>query len=180
MVLNPRSNNTSSQGCNSGRCISCAMSLVCSKSPYCVLDGEQQNIDFISILKGTPESIYENLLSMKSGLDNNTLAIASLLELDSNSYNSLATKIDLLGDQISLLSHSIQGVNDRFNAIDEKLDLILSKFTESEYIPQNGELMNASGEESGIVPYSTLANDSPVLVEKKTLFGKSKWVEQKK
>lgn len=160
MVLNPTMN-IQNNGCGTiSKCSGCMFKLICDKSPYCALKDNNNDSE-------TYQNIQEQLTNIMSGLstvNNNIMAV------DINDQK-IANAIDLLQTSVNLISENVNKLLSNTNAQLEALNENLANNT-------NG-IINVSPSGSDVVPYTEENQDATVLVEKKNIFGKSKWVEKK-
>lgn len=159
MVLNPAVN-IQNNGCGTiSKCSGCMYKLICDKSPYCVLGNDKDTDKYKEI-----QEQLSNIMSGLSTINNNVMA------LDIHNQKILSA-IDVLQNTI--------------NSVEEKTDKILKKIKDKkddteECLDNNiEEVSKLNVDSSDIVPYTEQSQDATVLVEKKNIFGKSKWVEKK-
>lgn len=172
MVLNPSAMMNNTMNCNSnGRCSTCTMSLVCSKSPFCSLNKTKEKDVVLEPIINAVGSGFSNINSKMNDFSNYFVALDTIVSKENSDIGQLKTSVQMLIDNINILSTEISDINSKLSKL---LDSGATVNTISENIPQD------INESEGIVPYSNESKETPVLVEKKGLFGKSKWVEEKK
>lgn len=193
MVLNQTNRVDSNCGCNSGKCCNCAFSLICSKSPYCRLkDDNESSFDFQSVLDmiGSGFSYLNGRFDMVNKENSDGLLymnnhIDSFFQNFNNIQDAIIDLKDLQIKDFSYVNNRINEVNtllsDKIDSavseINLKLDNILDKLSN---LGTSNIVDMDSFDSNGLVPYNTSSNDETVLVEKKGIFGKTKWVEEKK
>ena len=153
--------NSNSFGCGTAnKCSVCLYKLICDRSPFCCIKKETESCDFTPII---------NIIS----------------QLDNSISNELSNKnisIDNINNNIELLNNRFDEIVSYINSMNSKMDDILAKFEDSnifynnENIISNAEVLSEN--EKGIVPFEN--NNDPVLVQKKDIFGRTKWVEEKR
>lgn len=145
--------NSSNYGCNTSKCVTCNFKFVCASSPYCVVHNTLNN----------------------STSDN---AINAIIQNQSKIYSSEIDMMQSLNSKIEDISNILSSVVNSINKINEDL---YNLNTEKENIEDKQELKDVEykeSENSQIVPFSV--PQEKVMVEKKGLFGRKKWVEEKK
>lgn len=151
-------NNQNGCGCGVNKCMNCTWCLICAKSPYCCINGGGSCAD--------TQKILDAISNLSQDLAETTSTILS----------TIGTGFTFVNNHIDTIATSINtNVDTKIAGIDTKLDEILSR------LPVVNNISATDIEAQGaIVPFDASVSDSePVLVEKKTLFGKTKWVEQK-
>lgn len=98
-------------------------------------------------------------------------ALSQLQQVLENDLSVLLTNINSVGAAVNAANESLNSIGSVVNEINSKLDNMQNVSLNSNN--SNG-LVEAS---SSVVPYS---DDETVLVQKKGIFGKTKWVEEKK
>ena len=180
MILQQQ-NRMQQSGCGSGQCANCTFGLICAKSPYCRIGNlavqKAEQIDTELLSKTVSDSIQhvsaenQQLNQNMVVLNNNIQLIhevvnkvtQTLIERMEQMNTDLKTEIDSLKEQVANFS-SLESGNNGAVVIDANVDNSATNVT--------------SGTNSaGVVPYSQ--TEETVLVEKKGLLGKSKWVEKK-
>lgn len=154
---NSFNNPNNSHSCGTvNKCSMCLYKLICERSPFCCIKDSGGNCDFTPIV---------NELSQ--------LEIAMANEFSNINKNIIenTTNIDAKLDN---LTDFAKGINNKLNDIISKLNS-LSSVSSNEIQTVNAEILPET--EQGLVPFS---NDDTVLVQKKNVFGKTKWVEEKK
>ena len=158
MVLsqsNSFSSNNNHCGCGSTpKCSMCLYKLICDKSPYCCINNSC-NCDFTPIQN----------------------AINQLESEMSNGFSNLNTNINSVGALLNVVNNSINSIGAATNEINSKVDEILTKLPSTNVESESAEKIESQmlPVESNIIPTSK-GNDT-VLVEKKNIFGKTKWFE---
>lgn len=110
-------------------------------------------------IKNVSQSSNFDAVSMQKGID--------------SQFESLNSGLVNMDFGIKDIVNSINNINSRLEDIYSKLD----KINTQEPVNYNYVEETQDGENNGLVPYSK--ENQTVLVEKKGLFGKSKWVEEK-
>lgn len=177
MVLN-QMNSIDSCGCGTvNRCVGCSMKYVCAKSPYCCISNNGSSIDLAPMLNAISE--LSNTVSQQSQL---LTTIASMINKIDNEIKTINTNITELSTSItSNLSDLTNKIDTNQTSNDSKLTEILNKLPSSANAEPVSLLSGIdSMNDSGLVPYSANSDKETVLVEKKGMFGKTKWVEEKK
>lgn len=166
MVLSPAINNIQNNGCGTiNKCSVCNFKLICDKSPYCMIN-KINNVD----LTQSFEPLKNQLDSVMSGLStiNNNLMV-----IDSGNKNILLN-ISKINESLVSLGNNITELND---IISKSLKVINENSDESKDVADDTTVENYDINNSDVVPYAN--EPDTVLVEKKSIFGKSKWVEKK-
>lgn len=179
MILN---NNAiiNSAGCSNGRCNNCAFALICNKSPYCVLNNLNNiQTDLSPVVQTVDEKLYA-VTSNMSELNNNIGTVNVSYEQIVDSINNLNK---VLENMKLLLNNKFESINTQLNNMlidfENKINDTNSKI---EAINTNDSVLisnSVENTENAVTPYTNQANDATILVEKKNIFGKSKWVEKK-
>lgn len=166
MVLSPAINNIQNNGCGTiNKCSVCNFKLICDKSPYCMIN-KINNVD----LTQSFEPLKNQLDSVMSGLStiNNNLMV-----IDSGNKNILLN-ISKINENLVSLGNNITELND---IISKSLKVINENSDEIKDVTDDTTVENYDINNSDVVPYTN--EPDTVLVEKKSIFGKSKWVEKK-
>ena len=160
MVLSPTMN-IQNNGCGTiSKCSGCMFKLICDKSPYCALKDNNNDSEIY-------QNIQEQLTNIMSGLstvNNNIMAVDTNDQKIDSAINSLQTSINLISENIN---KSLSNINTQLEVLNEKL------------ANNTNGVVNVSPNGSDVVPYTDENQDATVLVEKKNMFGRSKWVEKK-
>lgn len=153
MTINNR-NQSNISNCNPSKCMSCNFRFVCGSSPYCSIkdnsDSSQINAQLIQRI--------EELEKLVAGFVNNE---SNIINAIMEEFKSIRANVDNINNSISKLS----------NDLDEKL---------KEPVVQSLDNSTDNISDSNIIPYSESNKKESVIVEKKGLFGRTKWVEEKK
>lgn len=177
MVLNQMNRAVPYECGTVNKCVNCNMMYMCPRSPYCRM-GNNNNMDMAQ-----PD--LTPLQNTISGLSGMVAQQSQEIDFLKSNVNEINEKINSLHMIMSNLSGSVlSGIS----ALSSKMD---GNQTKNEYkaseVP-NGIVLNNSGvsqevqmQGASMVPYSqSNANEDTVLVEKKGMFGKTKWVEEKR
>lgn len=152
-------NNTYNCG-TPNKCSMCMYKLICDRSPFCCIKNNGGSCDL------TP--IINELSQLETSM--------------SNEFSNINTNINSIGATINTLNNSINSIGEAINTMSTKIDEILSKLNTTNTISGNAvptvDAEILSENEQGLVPVSN--NNETVLVQKKSVFGKTKWVEEKK
>ena len=146
--------------CNCGtpnKCYTCLYKLICERSPFCCIKNS-------SSCDLTP--IVNELSQLETAM--------------ANQFSNINTNINSIGSTLNTVNSSINSIGAAINEINSKLDEVLSKLENTNSVNSipvaNAETF--SGEEQSLIP---VTNESDtVLVQKKSMFGKTKWVEEKR
>lgn len=171
MVLNQQIRAGSNECGTANKCVVCNMRFICAHSPYCCVHDKKdsENVDL------TP--INEKLSDLSDKVQYQSQAFPII----GNAIDGINAKIESLNSGLEKLSELVQIIRDDIKTFNsessDKLSDILNKVNE-----KSDNMYNVSEEiNSELVPYNTESNNNDtVLVEKKNLFGKTKWVEEKK
>jgi hypothetical protein len=158
MVLSDNSRNCGS----ASKCGNCNLSLVCPKSPYCCIKNTG----------GGSSGDIKTLLSAISA--ENKLLSEGFSVLEQNLTNLISQIQDL---KQTMIKNSTE-INDQLNSVETKIDSLSFKDSTVDAdadIPAVETVLD-----EGLVPYTSSddVEEDKVLVEKKGLFGRSKWVEK--
>lgn len=145
--------NSSNYGCNTSKCVTCNFKFVCASSPYCVVHN----------------------ISNNSTSDN---AINAIIQNQSKIYSSEMDMMQSLNGKIEDISNILSSVVNSINKINEDLYNLNAKKENIEDKQEFKDVEYKESENSQIVPFSV--PQEKVMVEKKGLFGRKKWVEEKK
>lgn len=145
--------NINNSACNTSKCVACNFRFVCASSPYCCVRSSS-NVDNTEEVSNLAKKI-EGLEGLIAGFVNSQVSVVSgILE----EFKKIDSNINTINSSISETS----------NAISEKIESI----QKIETIPEN-----ITEGQNQIVPFDK--QDDKVLVEKKGMFGRTKWVEKK-
>lgn len=136
--------------CSNTKCSTCNLKLICASSPYCLIN------------ESSTQSVND-IQQLKSELYAQINTINSMIE----QFNQMNLSITSVEKSLSNLSQSVDSIKNVAESINQPQVLYSS-------VDQN----NYNEEQNKIVPYEE--KDDKVIVEKKGLFGKTKWVEQKR
>lgn len=153
MIL--RQSVNSNCGCGSCSCSLCKMRLVCADSPYC--------------------SIRTQNNKNEQQIDTNTIM---------NGLNIIASALDKQGSMLSEFNKKIELIEEYIEKNQNNTDLIINSLNKEKVYDNDNYYINEELEsdivESSMVPYSENLENNTILTEKKTIFGKTKWVPDKK
>ena len=138
-------------GCNTSKCYSCNFRFVCASSPYCAI---QNNSNSTQITKDVQDFKKE---------------VANVVNSQMNIITSIVEKLNTMNIGVSSIEESISELKKSIEDISSKIEI--------QEQPQ--EVLNPNEPvESQIVPFQQ--KEEKVIVEKRGLFGKTKWVEEKR
>lgn len=185
LVLGNANTLTQSSGyCQCGnipRCSICMYKLICPKSPFCCISNS--GCDLTPVLSAISQ-LSSTMSSNFSGLN--------------SSIENLQTSINSIGATLNTMNSSINSIGSVVNDINTKCDEILSKLPATVQnasvfsVDNNAPQSNIEPKDSDVTPVeaelvnpnslATYSASEPetVFVQKKGLFGKTKWVEEKK
>lgn len=166
MVLNQINRAVPYECGTANKCMNCNMMYMCARSPYCCF--RNNNMDMAQ-----PD--LTPLQNAVSGLSGTVAQQAQDIDLLKSNIHEISERINLLNASMSNL---VNTMGSEMNKLASKIDSIQSK--ESVQTNPVDETFDIKNENSSIVPYSKGNNEDTVLVEKKGIFGKTKWVEEKK
>lgn len=136
--------------CNNSKCYVCNFRFVCASSPYCLLQGN--SVQNIKDIQDFKKEVSD-LVNSQMNL------VSSLLD----KFNNVSSSIASVEESVLNLKKSMDDVSTKIQ--DQSLQTVL-----------NTDDFNSVNQ---IVPFES-NNEEKVMVEKKGLFGKTKWVEKKK
>ncbi len=146
--------NNLNNSCNSSRCSICNFRFVCASSPYCSFKNNSSNTNIDSVIKTLSQS-----------------------------------QIEIYSKQMNIIQDINSKIEDLSNSISNILELIKSKDLQTDTAPSSQTVYSGvsfekiNTEEDGspteIIPASVPQSNEKIIVEKKGLFGRKKWVEQK-
>lgn len=172
-------NNNVLSGCSNGKCYNCPFSLICSKSPMCILKNiinngqDTENVEnILSNIKVAMDNINNNMGNTYISAMEQIKTIPKTLEVETNN-SELETKIQNFQNELfelyNKLSEQIEYITQRINDITTSNIQINTETQSNSVMPK----------ENNIIPYQNNNEEIPTYVEKKTIFGKTKWVEKK-
>ena len=137
--------------CHSSKCVICNLRFVCASSPYCRINNPDNEEAELSKLYQKIEEL-ENIIA---GFVNSQVSVVSgILEEFKNINDSMGNINKPVLEQLGATEEEIKSLKEIISNTDVNQNI------QSEIVPA--------------------VKDQNVLVEKKGLFGKSKWVEDKK
>lgn len=168
------------------RCSVCMYKLICPKSPFCCISGGNCDLtpvlSAISQLNSLVTSNFSTTNSNISNLQTDISSIGATLNTMNNSINSIGAVVN------EILSRLPDTANASVLSVDPNVsnDTILMSETpiseqntsgniEEPVTPVTAEFV----EPNSLTTYTPKDSDT-VLVQKKGLFGRTKWVEEKK
>lgn len=170
MVLMPP-NNLQSNSCGSiNKCSDCMYRLICPISPFCSIGNSSSgtsSTDTNSVLSAINEGF--------SGQSSNLQSLISMIQTLSNRLNEMNSTINELNTKIDDINSKITSVQPS-SISTMSLDSSDVDIYPPQEINSNSD-SNYALDNQGIIPYNP--KEGTVLVEKKGLFGKTKWVEEK-
>lgn len=164
------------------RCCCCNMRLVCAKSPYCVINSGSGSSD--KRLEEI-ETLIQQLIQSQSVVVQSLADLETKTGANQTSLNTIATNLVTLQTSVDNLTtvfgEFAQDTKTKLDEIYAKVENIqpttsAAKFSTSIDI----DASDVSEDDSKSLAVLKPKEEETVLVEKKGLFGKSKWVEQKK
>lgn len=163
------------------RCCCCNMRLICAKSPYCVINSGSGSSD--KKLEEIETLIQQLIQSQTQALaDFETKAIAAQASLNTITAN-IATLQTTSDNLTTTFGEFAQDTKTKLDEIYAKVENIPATSTTSinDLDTQvDVDSSDVSEDDSKSLAVLKPKEDDTILVEKKGLFGKSKWVEQKK
>jgi archaellum component FlaC len=154
-------NNPSNACGTTSKCGGCVYKLICDRSPYCRIKNNSTNLDL--------SPVTNELTQFESAMG--------------KELKTISANMNTVGSNLNVLNNNINNIGTAISEINTKLDEILSKLSSSKVelddTVQSVDAEEVTEDEQGIVPF-TNASDDTVLVQKKNIFGKTKWVEEKK
>lgn len=153
MVLNGVQNSCGKN--TSVKCATCNLKFICSKSPHCNFTHIDDNFDAISKFISGFYNQYQNDMSIEKDV---------LVQIQQNS-NLQEIK----------LSEIKNDYDNKYIELNKKLDEIINKLLQSNCDYNNDSVDIEVPNSNSLEVY----NNSKTYVEKKNLFGKTKWVEDK-
>lgn len=168
------------------RCSICMYKLICPKSPFCCISGGNCDLSpvlsAISQLNSLITSNSSNINSAISNLQTDISSIGATLNTMNDSINSIGSVVNEI---LSRLPATTDASAMSINSADTNNAVLMSESAVS-----NQKSLDNSNEQitpmtAEFVEPNSLATYSPkdsetVFVQKKGLFGKTKWVEEKK
>ena len=164
------------------RCCCCNMRLICAKSPYCVINSGSGSSD---------KKLEEIETLIQQLIQSQSVAVQSLADLETKTDAS-QTSLNTITTNLATLQTSVDNLTTVFGEFAQdsktKLDEIYAKVENIQPATPTNEFdtpidVDASdvleGDSKSLAVLSPKEEET-ILVEKKGLFGKSKWVEQKK
>lgn len=141
------------------KCMGCMYKLICPRSPFCCL-GNGGSTDLTPVLQA---------------ISNLSSSISDAFAGQGAAINGLDSKLNSIGAALNILNENVNSIGALLNTVNATVNEINSKITTSATTVET--IQPEEAEAQGIVPFE--GNDT-VLVEKKGIFGKSKWVEEKR
>ena len=207
MILSPnQTNNVNSQnGCGCGtvsKCCSCTFKLICDKSPYCcICKNSGSNCDLTPVLAALSEGFaYLNThLETNSAQSSDDFAYVNnhiselsndfaylnnhldeVLNAQTESFSYVNTHITNSTNQlIDIINELSNNINAKLEIIQSQLNIITDKIPD---IEDNGIVTNPLVQNQSVQNAVATLNEvqpADMLVQKKGLFGKTKWVAEK-
>lgn len=164
------------------RCCCCNMRLICAKSPYCVINSGSGSSD--KKLEEIENLIQQLIQSQAQAIaDFETKATAAQASLNTITAN-IATLQTTSDNLTTTFSEFAQDTKTKLDEIYAKVENIPAASTTSINdldTPIDVDSSDVSEDDSkSLAVLKPKETEDTILVEKKGLFGKSKWVEQKK
>lgn len=164
------------------RCCCCNMRLVCAKSPYCVINSGSGSSD--KKLEEI-ETLIQQLIQSQAVVTQALADLETKSDTAQASLNTITTSIATLQTTSDNLTTAFgefaQDTKTKLDEIYAKVENINSVSTQSLDAPIDVDSSDVSEDDSkSLAVLKPKDEEETILVEKKGLFGKSKWVEQKK
>lgn len=166
------------------RCCCCNMRLVCAKSPYCVINSgsgsSNKKLEEIEAL--IQQLIQSQSVVVQSLADLETKADTAQTSLNTITTNlaTLQTSVDNLTTIFGEFAQDTKTKLDEIYAKVENIQLTAMSSSNDFDTPIDVNSSDTSEDDSKSLAVLKPKEEETILVEKKGLFGKSKWVEQKK
>lgn len=167
------------------RCCCCNMRLVCAKSPYCVIGGGSSSSDKkLEEIEALIQQLIQSQAVVTQALaDLETKADAAQTSLNTITAN-IATLQTTSDNMTTVFGEFAQDTKTKLDEIYAKVENIQTTSTTSVDnldTPIDVDSSDVSGDGSkSLAVLKPKDEEETILVEKKGLFGKSKWVEQKR
>ena len=167
------------------RCCCCNMRLICAKSPYCVIDdGSGSSDKKLEEIEALIQQLIQSQAVVTQALaDLETKADTAQTSLN-NLTNNVATVQETSNMTITVLGEFQQDTKTKLDEIYAKVENIQTASATSVddlSTPIDVNSFDVSGDDSkSLAVLKPKEAEETILVEKKGLFGKPKWVEQKK
>ena len=164
------------------RCCCCNMRLICAKSPYCVINSgsgsSDKKLDEI-------EALIQQLIQSQSVVVQSLADLETKTDANQTSLNTIATNLVTLQTSVDNLTtvfgEFAQDTKTKLDEIYAKVENIQPTTSAAKFsTPIDIDVSDVSEDDSKSLAVLKPKEEETVLVEKKGLFGKSKWVEQKK
>ena len=164
------------------RCCCCNMRLICAKSPYYVINSGNGSSD---------KKLEEIEALIQQLIQSQSVAVQSLADLETKTDAS-QTSLNTITTNLVTLQTSVDNLTTVFGEFAQdsktKLDEIYAKveniqpatLTNEFDTPIDVDAPDVLEDDSKSLAVLSPKEEETILVEKKGLFGKSKWVEQKK
>ena len=160
------------------RCCCCNMRLVCAKSPYCSIGGNSSDKKLDEIEALIQQLIQSQAVVTQALADLETKADTAQTSLN-NLTNNVATVQETCDMTRTVLGEFQQDTKQKLDEIYAKVENINSASTQGLDTPIDVDSSDVSEDDSKSLAVLKPKEEETILVEKKGLFGKSKWVEQK-
>lgn len=167
------------------RCCCCNMRLICAKSPYCIINGGSGSSDKkLEEIEALIQQLIQSQAVVTQALaDLETKATAAQTSLNTITTNiaTLQTTSDNLTTTFGEFAQDTKTKLDEIYAKVENIPVTRTTSINDLDTPIDVDSSDVSEDDSkSLVVLKPKETEDTILVEKKGLFGKSKWVEQKK
>lgn len=157
------------------KCSSCNMKLICYKSPFCSIrennstNSFKYNEDIINQLYAISENTNGNINNMNEYFNK---IISVLSDLSGNIQDIIKNT-----SQINDILNNIEQINKSISELNNKIGST-GVYNINDYVSNNeNATTDVSNNKNEVAVFD---NQAEVLVQKKGLFGKTKWVSEKK
>ena len=182
MTIGNQMSNVNSYGCGTtAKCSCCVYKLICPRSPYCTIINNGNNnyeTQLLALTQLIAQSFdNQNNLTTQSFENQNNIMKQSFNEQNDNNTQSLSNQSDLIKECCNKVIDSINNLSTQINELQDYIKKNCCKKNEND----NSVISNDNIEPiKDIALYNAQENNDTVLVEKKNIFGKTKWVEEKR
>lgn len=168
MTINRHLDNS---GCNTSKCISCNFRFVCATSPYCCVNNNASGMNNANQILAQFFQKIDEMEKLMAGFIGNQANIISTM---SEELKKIDTNMTVINEFISKLSSNVDELKDKINSS--------STILQSQVSTPTVNSLDNNSTNNEIMPINNTSNSKgdTVMVEKKGLFGKTKWVEEKR
>lgn len=160
MTINKPSMNNSS--CSTSKCVACNFRFVCASSPHCCIDNIRSNSD--------NSNNTEEILKLSKKIEELESFIAGFVNSQVSVVSGILEEFKNINSNMGVINNS---VSESSKVISEKVKSVIDSIQQAKTLQE--EFPESSGQ---IVPFDN-QEEGKVLVEKKGVFGRTKWVEKK-